>query len=1050
MLLSRPWLLPIAALLAAVGAVTSPASAAATSENLGDQNLADSRIATSLNSKFKTQNSKLSPLPTPEIRIAQNSSELEAAKRLNQQAIQLYRQGRYGEAEPRLKQALEIHRRVLGDDHPATATSFNNLALLYRAQGRYGEAEPLFQKALEICRRVLGDDHPNTATSFNNLALLYQSQGRYGEAEPLFQQALEIRRRVLGDDHPNTATSFNSLALLYQSQGHYGEAEPLYNEALEIHRRVLGDDHPTTATSLNNLAALYHKQGRYGEAELLLKQTLAIRRRVLGDDHPDTALSFNNLAKFYRTQGRYGEAEPLLKQALAIYRRQLGEDHPDTATNLDHLANLYSTQGRYGEAEPLYKQALDIYRRVLEEDYPHTATSLNNLALLYSTQGRYGEAEPLSKQALEIHRRVLGDDHPATALNLNNLALLYRYQERYGEAEPLYQQALEIHRRVLGDDHPHTATSLNNLAMLYWRQGNLPQAVAYWNQGLDVEEVNLASLLATGSERRKQNYFATISSSTNWALSLHLQSASNNADAARLALNTLLRRKGRILDATSSGLQTLRQNLTPADQQLLDQLNAARSQLASLVFKGVGDHDPAQYRQQVAQLKGKADQLETQLSQRSAEFRVEAQPVTIAAVQQQIPADAALVELVRYRPLDIKVRKLGSPRYAAYVLQRQGDPKWVDLSEAEAIDQAAFRFRNVLASPLRSANAAAGELDELLMQPIRPLLGNAKQLLIAPDSQLNLIPFAALRDEQGKFLVERYEISYLTSGRDLLKLQLDIPSRQAPVLVANANFDRATPSGAGARASGQRGGNLRSQDFQRLQFGPLEGTKQEAEAIAPLLPKVKLLTEAAATENAVKQVKGPSILHIASHGFFLPDAELVAAPDYGLGLSSRGRSLGVVGNDSPGSIPQPQGPVENPLLRSGLALAGFNQLQSGSEDGALTALEASGLDLYGTQLVVLSACETGVGEVANGEGVYGRRRALVLAGARSQVISLWKVDDAGSKDWMVDYYQRLEQGMGRSAAARQVQLQMLQDPRYQHPYYWAAFIPSGDWRPMQF
>ena len=845
MLLSRPWLLPIAALLAAVGAVTSPASAAATSENLGDQNLADSRIATSLNSKFKTQNSKLSPLPTPEIRIAQNSSELEAAKRLNQQAIQLYRQGRYGEAEPRLKQALEIHRRVLGDDHPATATSFNNLALLYRAQGRYGEAEPLFQKALAIRRRILGDDHPDTASSLNNLAELYRAQGRYGEAETLYQQALEIKRRVLGDDH------------------------------------------------------------------------------------------------------------------------------------------------------------LDI------------------------------------------------------AISLNNLALLYRAQERYEEAETLLKQALETRRRVLGNDHPDTAGSLNNLAGLYQAQRNLPQAVAHLSQGLDVQEVNLARLLATGSERRKRDYFATISSYTDVTLSLHLQGAPTNSAATRLALTTLLRRKGRILDATSSGLQIMRQNLTPADQQLLDQLNDTRTQLASLIFKGVGDQDPAQYRQQVAQLKGKADQLETQLSQRSAEFRVEAQPVTIAAVQQQISTDAVLVELVRYFPFNPKGSSTESqwgkpPRYAAYVLQRQGDPKWVDLGEAEAIDQAAFRFRQVLGSPLRSANAVAGELDELLMQPIRPLLGNAKQLLIAPDSQLNLIPFAALRDEQGKFLVERYEISYLTSGRDLLKLQLDIPSRQAPVLVANANFDRATLSGAKAQSNGQRGGNLRSRDFQRLQFGPLEGTKQEAEAIAPLLPQVKLLTEAGATENAVKQVKGPSILHIASHGFFLPDAELVAAPDYGLGLSSRGRSLGVVGNDSPGGIPQPQGPVENPLLRSGLALAGFNQLQSGSEDGALTALEASGLDLYGTQLVVLSACETGVGEVANGEGVYGLRRALVLAGARSQIISLWKVDDAGSKDWMVDYYQRLKQGQGRSAAARQVQLQMLQSGKYQHPYYWAAFIPSGDWRPMQF
>ena len=988
MSLSRPWLLPAAALLAAVGAVASPASAVVTPQNLGEQNLGARRVTASSiqNSKLKTQNSKLSP--QPETLIAQSSPELEEAERLTDEAYKLYQQGKYAEAVPLIQQALAIRRRILGDDHPDTAISLNNLALLYSAQGRYGEAESLYKQALAIVRRVLGEDHPNTAISLSSLALLYQSQGRYGEAEPLHQQALAIVRRVLGEDHPDTATG------------------------------------------LNNLADLYRAQGRYGEAETLYQQALAIRRRVLGEDHPNTATSLNNLALLYRTQGRYGEAEPLHQKALAIRRRVLGEDHPDTALSLNNLALLYYAQGRYGEAEPLYQKALAIVRRVLGEDHPHTALSLGSLALLYSAQGRYGEAEPL------------------------------------------YQKALAIVRRVLGDDHPDTATSLNNLAGLYWFQGNLPQAVAHLNQGMEVQEVNLANILAMGSERRKQNYFATVSGITYGTLSLHLQDAPNNADAARLALTTLLRRKGRILDATSSGLQLLRQNLTDADQQLLDQLNATRTQIANQIFKGVGDQDPADYRQQVAQLKGKADQLETQLSQRSAEFRVESQPVTIEAVQQQIPADAALVELVKYPPFNAKVTgtesKWGSPRYAAYVLQRQGKPKWVDLGEAEPIDRAAAAFRRVLRDTI-SKPPEARALDELLMQPIRPLLGNAKHLLISPDSELNLIPFAALRDETGQFLVERYEISYLTSGRDLLKLQLDTPSRQAPVLVANADFDNPgnpllpadwqgqTVSVKSAARNAETGsttdkrGNQRSQAFQKLKFGHLEGTKQEAAAIAPMLPKVTLLTEDRATENAIKQVKGPSILHIASHGFFLKNAPLVAAPDYGIGFSSRGRSLGVVSHDGAGGIsPQAQVPAENPLLRSGLALAGFNVLKSGQDDGALTALEMSGIDLYGTELVVLSACETGLGEVANGEGVYGLRRALVLAGSRSQVISLWKVADKQTKDFMVAYYQKLKQGMGRSEALRQVQLEMLRDPNYRLPYFWAAFIPSGDWRGMEF
>jgi CHAT domain-containing protein len=231
-----------------------------------------------------------------------------------------------------------------------------------------------------------------------------------------------------------------------------------------------------------------------------------------------------------------------------------------------------------------------------------------------------------------------------------------------------------------------------------------------------------------------------------------------------------------------------------------------------------------------------------------------------------------------------------------------------------------------------------------------------------------------------------------------------------------------------------------------LKFAPLEGTKLEADTIAPLLPNVTLLTQSQATENALKQLQSPSILHIATHGFFLQDVECIPASD------TRGDSFSTpativpeyVGKRKQVCRPTPSN-TENPLLRSGLALAGFNPRTSGKEDGVLTALEAAGLNLYGTQLVVLSACETGLGDVNNGEGVYGLRRAFVTAGAESQLMSLWKVDDYGTSELMSLYYKRLQNGEGRGEALRQVQLEMMQAPAYQHPYYWASFIFSGDW-----
>jgi CHAT domain-containing protein len=335
-----------------------------------------------------------------------------------------------------------------------------------------------------------------------------------------------------------------------------------------------------------------------------------------------------------------------------------------------------------------------------------------------------------------------------------------------------------------------------------------------------------------------------------------------------------------------------------------------------------------------------------------------------------------------------------------------------------------------------------------IVDPLTPYLADRDHLLISPDSELNRIPFEALQTEDGRYWVEAHQISYLNSGRDLLKLNLTAPSQRPAVIVANPNYDAAAatattaPWAADSPRRNIAGGVT---DLAQFRVGPLPGTALEAAAIAPLLPDAQVLTETDATENALKAVQSPQILHIATHGFFLGDS--ASASD-----SHAERGIGVVAAAPPVGQTTPASrsiTVENPLLRSGLALAGFNPRSSGDEDGVLTALEAASLNLVGTQLVVLSACDTGRGDIANGEGVYGLRRAFTLAGAEAQVLSLWQVDDYGTQSLMTQYYQALLQDQGRAAALRQVQLQMLQSGgRYADPYYWAAFILTGDWRSL--
>ncbi|MGH9843946.1 MAG: CHAT domain-containing protein, partial [Blastocatellia bacterium] len=323
--------------------------------------------------------------------------------------------------------------------------------------------------------------------------------------------------------------------------------------------------------------------------------------------------------------------------------------------------------------------------------------------------------------------------------------------------------------------------------------------------------------------------------------------------------------------------------------------------------------------------------------------------------------------------------------------------------------------------------------------------GGTTRLLISPDGALNLIPFEALVDEEGRYLIEQYSFTYLTSGRDLLRLQMGRESKSAPLVVADPMFGvpeagqlaradvsrRRSPARAKLRQSVTTGSDLSS-----VHFAPLAGTALEAREIKSLFPEAQALTGEQATEASLKQVAAPRILHIATHGFFLGDQPVKMEGTRGLSWTQDdGDSGGLNANLK----------IENPLLRSGLALAGANLRKSGDDDGILTALEASGLNLWGTKLVVLSACDTGLGVVRTGEGVYGLRRALVLAGSETQVMSLWPVSDYVTRRLMKAYYAGLKQGQGRGEALRRVKLEMLRRQGMEHPFYWASFIQSGEW-----
>jgi CHAT domain-containing protein len=683
------------------------------------------------------------------------------------------------------------------------------------------------------------------------------------------------------------------------------------------------------------------------------------------------------------------------------------------------------------------RRALTAYEKSLGPEHPYVAYPLINLGRIARQRKDDAQALEMYRRALTIREKAIGREDVDAAALMNNIANIYKTNGDYPKALAMYQQVFNIAEKSAGPYHVLTITVLGNIANLYRVEGDVANAVLYQRRLDERLEATLALNLAVGSERQKLAFFDSLAERTDRTISLHVNAAPEDQSACALATLVLLQRKGRVLDAMSSSLTALRQRFNPEDQKLLDQLNSITAQVAKIALSGPQNVSTDDYHLQLKSLQEQKEKLETQISNRSGEFRANSQPVTLAAVQAAVPKDAALIEFAVYRPFDPKLEgnQYGTPRYVAYIARQQGEVEWKELGEAQAIDAAVEELRQALRDPQRTdVRDLSRAVDEKVMQPLRALLGETTHLLISPDGELNLIPFEALVDENGRYLVQRYAVTYLTSGRDLLRMQVAKGGSGVPKVIANPLFGE--PAGepiakvsANLNSSHNRRSVTTARDLSEVYFAPLAGTAQEGLTIQKFFPDADVLSGSQATESALKAIVAPPILHVATHGFFLQDAATSAVGS--LKVATRGISANAK--------------IENPLLRSGLALAGANLRSSVGEDGILTALEASGLNLWGTRLVVLSACDTGVGEVRNHEGVYGLRRAFVLAGAQSLVMSLWPVSDYATRTLMADYYRNLKLGMGRGAALRQVQLDTLKKNKQLHPFYWANFIESGEW-----
>jgi CHAT domain-containing protein/Flp pilus assembly protein TadD len=921
---------------------------------------------------------------------------------LNAQATEAYKAGDYAKGTALAEAGLGLARQMFGDRDPSTLASLNQLALLYDSQGRYGDAEPLYREALQGWREVLGPHHPNTLAGLNNLAALYRAQGRYNDAEPLYREALQGWREVLGPRHPKTLRGLNNLAVLYDVQGRYGEAEPLYREALLASREVLGPRDPDTLTSLNNMAAFYVYQGRYGDAEPLLREALQARREVLGPHHPDTLTSLNDLAVLYDLQGRYGGAERLYREALQARREVLGPRHPDTLTSLNNIAVFYDTRGRHGDAEPLYREALQARREVLGPRHPDTLTSLSNMAALCDSLGRYGEAEPLYREALRARREVLGAQHPDTLASLNNLAALYFSQSRYGEAEPLLGETLQASREVLGPRHPHTLATQLNMAALLVNLDRRAEAV----RTLQQMESNLLGRIGqelysteAGAVRRQ----IVSSQATFQDVALSLAMTESSGGARRLAGTVMLRFKLMQGEEEAYLARLTRRSQDLQVQRLADEIRKLRSALA-VAARGA----PGAFEKTFRALEAKQQALVSISPDYNSHLRV--LTASLDDVRAALPAGAVLIEFRQFRQLNFLSGTAGEPRFAGLLLAGSDEPEVADLGPVSEFQQ--------LATVLD--DQAATKLYQRLTAPFEQKLTAAKTVYVAPDGILNLVPFARLKLADGRYWWERQEVHLLQTGRDLLRANPNDPARgllglggidfgaapieigqQDSIFFAAAGSDRSAAV-TGAAATFRNG------------FAQLPATADEVKDVMEWYQLLRadepaeVWSGADASKSRLMALKvAPRVLHLATHGFYRP-------------------------NES-----------REPMLLSGVALAGANHELAGSgREGLLFALEAEGLNLDGTELVVLSACDTAQGGLDYSEGVFGLARALRTAGARNVLVTLWKLKDGEAHDFMVDFYKNwLTQDRSDPAKAlRDTQLSWMKQENRRDPSAWAPYI----------
>ena len=1006
--------------------------------------------------------------------------------------------GEFAQAIPLFNRALAIRRTSLGPAHPLVADTLDQLASVLIQLERFPEAKTLLDASMRIREARASQDAIGLSRTLELVGTLYRYAGPYANAVAPLDRALAIRQRIT-PRHPETASLLQIRGDVLFLRGDSARAQQLWSTALVMAERTLGANHPSIAEFLRRLGFAAFSAGNLTEARRLRERAFRIGERTLARCDPAMTRLMNSLAESFRYDGEYFEARRLYGRALTTIEQCLGKTHSEYATYTFNDAAIAREIGDLAEADTLYDRALQIWMKGLGPDHAYVARGLDALAEVAAMRGQLERSRELYERALAIHRRQLGPNHPQVAWMLTNLARTLADEGNTAQALSYVDQAIAIFQKSGSSDEPdHVARVLELRGTLQMRAGNMAQARTSLTQALAERErifgrahplaaetrATLAAVeLARGQrdaalaaaleaeqsgrdhlrftvrylpERQAMAYAAKRPRGLDLALSVTAATVPN--DASRV-FDSLIRSRGVVLDELAAR-RIASYSGTAEHAGVTATAIAARQRFANLVVRSLVETVPRALLEDARKQKEDAERL---LAERTGEGRVELARAStgIDDVTRALPRDTVLVSFVRYdrtvpSGTGTSVTTMIVPSYGAFVVKGgAASVFFAPLGPASSIEPLVSEWRKTASGENTSGMmtrdraealyvAAAGRLRSAVWDPIEAHIADARQIFVVPDGTLNLVNLAALTDRQGRFFVERDAvIHYLSTERDVVVGPGGSKSQGSLLAVGNPAFDEGGPPSraqpATMRSACEPAGPAR--------FGNLPGSLGEVNEISQLWPRsstnaVTVLSGSTASETAVKKaLTGRRVLHFATHGFFISDA---CPPD--------GSRSGGVARSSAAARFAEEG-RENPLLLSGLAFAGANRRNAAldEDDGILTAEEVAALNLNGVEWAVLSACDTGLGEIRAGEGVFGLRRAFQVAGARTVIMSLWPVDDQATRAWMRALYEaRFRRGLSTADAVHSASVAVLSERRAKKqstlPVYWGAFVAAGDWR----